>query len=344
MADAAAGSERTPHKYNYTSALDVPTVSLLESNKVLQGHVLADLQFRIREVEAFKIQVDLLRAEIFRNGVQIAAHSKDPASPPAVNVAAAAGPVAGDALRIKELEDGLRSAVEGYKVDKSAWDAEKLVLEGRLGVSGDTLMVGAPSAKDDQTLRIDQLTDEVIYWRERYESRTSSTHSNTLHGLLRKLQIVLQLPYDDPDAVYVAVAKAIYVHSAPAQRREISDAPVYKDGFIDYLVDVFKYESSDAYESDAEVTDTSNADGIELADRPKSARRTPRLDSARAQTQNEKAGIARRAAEAAKTAGSKFKSVINRVRGISDGAKSDLSTLLRDLKHVSENDAYAPPI
>ncbi len=205
---------------------------------------------------------------------------------------------------------------------------------------------GAPSATDDlnrtiydQTLRIDQLTDLVVHWRELYENR----NSNTLHGLLRKLQIVLRLQFDDPDSVYVAVAEAIYAHSTSAQRREISDAPVNKDGFIDYLVDVLKADSSDtvaydsdAFDSDTEVTDTPNKDGIEQADRPTSAQRTPSPDSARAQKQNEKAGFMRRA-----TTG--IKSAVNRARGIS-GAKSDLSTLLRDLKHMSENDAYAPPI
>jgi hypothetical protein len=78
MADAAAGSERTPHKFQYTSALEVPKVALLEGNTVLQGTVLTELKYRIREVEAFKIQVDLLKAENFRKGVQIVTLSHRP--------------------------------------------------------------------------------------------------------------------------------------------------------------------------------------------------------------------------------------------------------------------------
>ena len=351
MADAAAGSERTPHKYNYTSALEVPLAGFLDGNPVLQGHVLTDLQFRIREV-------DTLKAELLKRAA---------APAPAVS----AGPVAGDALRIKELTkkleqsvadtkvqtDALTAAVEGYKVEKSAWDAEKLVLEGRLAsmISGSAVMVagGAPSATEDlnrlireQKLEIDSLNDLVIHWRELCDSRTSSTNSNTLDGLLLKLQRVLRLPFDDPDSVYVAVAEAIYAHTTVKQRLQISDAPVDKAGFIDYLVNFFKTDSSatsesDSSESDEDLTDAPNTDGIQLVERPKSAQTPPRPDSARAQKHNEKTGMARRAAA---SASSKIRSVVNRVRGISGGAKSDLSTLLSDLKHVSENDAYAPPI
>ena len=64
-----------------------------------------------------------------------------------------------------------------------------------------------------------------------------------------------------------------------------------KDGFIDYLVDVFKEDSSDAYESDAfesdaEVTDTPNKDGIELAERPESAQKPPTPESSHGKTQS----------------------------------------------------------
>jgi hypothetical protein len=41
-----------------------------------------------------------------------------------------------------------------------------------------------------------------------------------------KLQRVLRLPFEDPDAVYEAVAEAIYAHTTPAQRRELTSAPV----------------------------------------------------------------------------------------------------------------------
>jgi hypothetical protein len=192
-----------------------------------------------------------------------------------------------------------------------------------------------------------------MHWRELYESRTSSTHSNTLHGLLRKLQVVLGFPFDDPDAVYAAVAEAIYAHSTSAQRREISDAPVDKDGFIDYLVDVFKKDSSDAYgsepfesESDEDLTDAPNTDGIELVERPKSAQRPPRPESAHGRTQEDAEGNAK---QDKPTTYGRFKSFAKKARGYtpfgtSRTAKSDLSTLLRDLKHVSEDDAYAPPI
>ena len=128
-----------------------------------------------------------------------------------------------------------------------------------------------------------------------------------------------------------------------------------KERFIDFLVDYFS-EPTDTSESDepdesgsdesegTEATGAPNADGIALADEPTSSRRTPRTprpESARAQKQNEKPGFARRAAAAAS---SRFKSVVNRARGISGDAKTDLSTLLSDLKHVSENDADAPPV
>ena len=154
------------------------------------------------------------------------------------------------------------------------------------------------------------------------------------------------------------MAEAIYEHSTPAQRREISDAPVYQDGFIDYLVDVFKTDSSDAYGSDAfesetEETDTPNTDGIELTERPKSAQKpprpesahtTPRPESAHGRTQENAEGNAK---QDKSTVYGKIKSFAKKARGYTSFGTSrtaDLSTLLRDLKHVSENDAYAPPI
>jgi hypothetical protein len=164
-----------------------------------------------------------------------------------------------------------------------------------------------------------------------------------MDDLLLKLQCLLRLPFDDPDAVYEAVAEAIYVHSTLAQRREIYSGSSDKDGFIEYLVDLFHRESSDASESDASGSDTSeseardepNADGIELAARPKSARtpRAERPESARAKNQNEKQGYASRAATAV---GKTFKSVVNRVTGVRSDKKIDMSSLLSDLKHVSE--------
>jgi hypothetical protein len=165
-----------------------------------------------------------------------------------------------------------------------------------------------------------------------------------------KLQRVLQLPFDDPDAVYEAVAAAIYAHSTPAQRHQIDDAPSDKYGFIDYLVEFFKVniESSDTSDSASESdepdaseqakdgVDQSTTDGIAPAVRPKSAQKTPRAErpeSARAKNQNERQGYASRAATAA---GRTFKSVVNRVTGVRSDTKADMSSLLSDLKHVSE--------
>ena len=152
--------------------------------------------------------------------------------------------------------------------------------------------------------------------------------------------------------MYVAVAEAIYAHTTVKQRLQISDAPVDKAGFIDYLVDVFKKDSSAAYgsepfetEADEDWTAASNADGIELAERPKSAHR-PRPESARGRTQENAEGNANQEKEKS-TAYETMKNMAKKVRAYRPfGSKrtADLSTLLRDLKHVSENEAYAPPI
>jgi hypothetical protein len=304
-----------------------------------------------REIERLR----LLNVTLNVPNLNAAVEPPAPAPAPAPAAAAADDKDA----RLVDLEWQLATLRASIPIQQAAWDAEKLVLEGQLSaiVSGSAVMVGggAPSATDDQTLRIEELSDEVDRWRELYESRTSSTHSNTLHGLLRKLQVVLGLPFDDPDAVYAAVAEAIYAHTTAAQRREISDAPVYKDGFIDYLVNGFKSDSSDAYGSDAEVTDTSNADGIEVTDtskadgielteRPKSAQRPPRPESAHGRTQEDAEGNAK---QDTSTTYGKIKSFAKKARGYTPFGTSrtaDLSTLLSDLKHVSEDDAYAPPI
>ena len=348
------------HAFHWDTAAQLPTVGIINALKTPElknakiKEILDDLSWRMHDALGSKREIERLRLLNVR--VIVPNFNAAPATPaPAPEPAAVA-----DNARIVELERQLAASVETNRLQKEAWDGEKAVFAAARVAPDPGSTVAADGAVDadalnqriiDQQLRIDELSDDVIHWRERSESRTSSTNSNTLDGLLRKLKRVVRLQFDDLDDVYHAVAEAICAHTTPAQRHEIRGAPMNKERFIDFLVDYFS-EPTDTSESDesdesgsdesegTEATDAPNADGIEAAARPPSARRTPRLDSARAQTQNEKAGIARRVAESAKTAGNRFKSAVKRVTGMT----ADLSTLLSDLKHVSEDDAYAPPI
>jgi hypothetical protein len=164
---------------------------------------------------------------------------------------------------------------------------------------------------EQQQVDIEYLIDQVRLWRKRCESRAFSTTSNTLHDLLLKLQRVLQLQFDNPDAVYEAVAEAIHAHTTLAQRHQIDDAPSDKYGFIAYLVESFKFknESSDTADS------ASESDESDASEQAKDEVDKPIMD-----------GIA----------SNRLRSVVNRATGIGNDKKADMSSLLSDLKHVSE--------
>jgi len=364
MGDAAGPHDASKHRYKFPSALQLPRATTLTGNAALQQDILTDLQFRIHEVEDLRKEIDRLKGLNVSLTVRNFDTSAAPPAAPAEPAAPAAAPAGAEAARIADLEGQLQAAVEENRLQKETWDAEKLVFEANVvasapastvavqAVAGGTDEVAALKDEiEQQQVDIEHLTDRVRIWRKRCGSRASSTTSNTLHDLLLKLQRVLRLPFDDPDAVYEAVAEAIYAHSTPAQRHQIDDAPSDKYEFIDYLVELFKVniESSDTSDSASESdeadaseqakygVDRSTTDGIAPAVRPKSAQKTPRAErpeSARANNQNERQGYASRAATAA---GRTFKSVVNRVTGIRSDKATDMSSLLSDLKHVSEN-------
>ena len=130
--------------------------------------------------------------------------------------------------------------------------------------------------------------------------------------------------------------------------------PSRKKDFIDYVVDVLQHEPSDTSESDlgvheSERTEISRSEPQRgHTDRPRSGR-SVRPESARGRTQDDAEGNVKQK----QSRYSKFKSFARKATGYSSTA--DMSTLLSDLKHVSENgasfasnidsaDAYAPPI
>ena len=333
MGDSAAAIPKE-HKFSYTSAVVVPAARVVDGNVVLLEHVLTDLKFRIREVEGLNSEIVKLR---LLNGA-VAVPKEGPAAP-----AAPAAPAGDEAARIRDLEEQLRAALEENRLQKETWSAEKRVFETTVRASDPSSTVAVQAAAggtdavdalnyqiEQQQMDIEDLTDQVHHWQERCGSGTSN--SNVLQNLLDQLQHVLRLSLDDPRRLYTAVAEAIYENTSPEQRNTIDEAPSNKADWIAYIADVLQDEqseqsehrdASDAVESGAvdPRARESRADEIELAERP---------ESARAKKHNEKPGYARRAADGIQTA-------MNKVRGISGAKKTDMSSLLSDLKHASEN-------
>ena len=233
MADAAGAPVPPPHKFKFPSSLLLPKAATLTGNAALQQDILADLQFRIHEVEDLHKEIERLR---LLNG-RVNVPNLNAMVEPAAAAPPAAAPAADDKdTRIADLERRLAASVETTRLQKEAWDAEKAVFAVARAAPDPGSAVVADAAVDvrdqriiDQQLRIDTLTDDVIHWRELYDNRASSTTSNTLDGLLRKLKRVVRLHFDDLDDVYHAVAEAICAHTTPAQRHDIRGAPMNKE-------------------------------------------------------------------------------------------------------------------
>ncbi len=274
MGDVADASDR-PHIYKYTSVLEVPAAHQLQDNEQFRTNVVADLRFRIREVESMKLENERLRLLNIRLNVP---NFNAPAPPPPA-------PAGDEATRITDLEGQLQASVEENKLQKGLLDEEKglfaaaRVLASDPGIHVETDEVVALKDRiERQEAMIEHLTERVRHWRELCESGTSSTNSNVLQNLLDQLQNLLQLSLDDPGRVYTAVVEAIYENTSPAQRDTIDDAPSNKTEWIGHIAELLQYEqseqsehrdASDASESGAGEPD---ADGIELAARPESAR------------------------------------------------------------------------
>ncbi len=187
----------------------------------------------------------------------------------------------------------------------------------------------------EQQSHIDTLTSDVIHWRELCKRRTSSTNSNTLHDLLDQLQIVLRLSLDNPGHVYIAVTEAIYANTSPAQRNTIKDAPSNEDEWITCIADMLQEEQTEGSEHD----DDSTVEGGGV--REKQATQGETSETSEITHMN-----APRPVSAKRSHWTKAKERAASVRRSFFGkpATADLSTLLSDLKHVSENDADVPPV
>jgi hypothetical protein len=340
LVDTGAGK----HAFHWDTAAQLPTVPGINALRSAEAknakikEILADLSWRMHDAVDLKKEIERLRT------LNVAILSRVPAPEAPAAQAAPAAPGGDAAVRIKELEGQLQAANETNRIQKEAWDAEKEVFAvSRAAASAPASTVVVPAVAggtdevkalndeiEQQHVDIEYLTDQVHQLRELHESRASSTTSNTLHDLLLKLQRVLRLPFEDPDAVYEAVAEAIYAHTTSAQRSELSNKPD-KVGFIEDLINFFHRAPSDATDSYASESDSDEADTAE-SDTAEAARsaRTPRADrpeSARAKKETENQGYARRA----------FKSVVNKLKGMRGDSKTDMSTLLSDLKHASEH-------
>jgi hypothetical protein len=348
------------HAFHWDTAAQLPTVTGINAMKSPEAknakikEILADLQWRMHDALDSKTEIQRLR--ILNS--EIAIRSAAPAAAAAAAPAAPAAPGGGEAVRINELEGQLQAANEKSRIQKEAWDAEKEVFAAR-AVEAENLVSAARAVVPDpgsavavqavagltddvddlkdqinrQQGNIDFLTGRVQHWRDRYESETSSTHSNVLQDLLDQLQHVLRLSLDNPGRVYTAVAEAIYENTTPEQRDTIDHARSNKTDWIAHIAHVLQNEPDASDTSDSDTSESGTAepgeDGIELAARPKGAR-TPRVErpeSARAKNQNERQGFARRA----------FNSAINKVKSIRGDKKTDMSSLLSDLKHASEH-------
>jgi hypothetical protein len=313
MADAAGALPKT-HKFIYLSALDVPKTTVVDGNAVLLGHVLTDLKYRIREV--LDLNAEILRLRALNVELTLHKDGRPAAAAPAATVAPAAS--GGDeAVRIKDLEGQLQAAVEENKLQKGLLDEEKRLFAAARMLASDPgihvepdEVVALQDRIERQEAMIEHLTERARHWRD-------STNSTVLQNLLDQLQHVLRLSFDDPGHVYTAVAEAIYENTSPTQRDTINDAPSNKTEWIAYIAGLLQEEQS---ESDAAEPDASESDGIEMA----------RPDSASAKKQTENRGYAKRGYEG-------IKSAFNNVRGISKKKKTDMSVLLSDLKHASEN-------
>jgi hypothetical protein len=307
------------HIFHWDIATQLPNLTFINALKTTElknakiQEILADLQWRMHDAIDSKKEIERLR--LLTSAI---ANRAPAAAAPAATVAPAAS--GGDeAVRIKDLEEQLQAAVEENKLQKGLLDEEKRLFAVARVLASDPVIhvetdevVALQDRIERQEAMIEHLTERARHWRD-------STNSTVLQDLLDQLQHVLRLSLDDPGHVYTAVAEAIYENTSPDQRNTIDDAPSNKAGWIAYIAGVLQEEQS---ESDAPESGAGepNSDGIELV----------RPDSASASKQNENRGYAKRGYDG-------IKSAFNNVRGISKKNKTDMSALLSDLKHASEN-------
>jgi len=331
-----------PHKFYYNSALELPKTAVVTGNAVLLQHILDDLKFRIRETEQLKegasavpavpdAQIALLKAEVDDLKGKLANHTPRKEAVPAV-----ADP------KIAELQrqvDDLTARI------------------ARTWANG-----GSPAAPAPSVAAV-QATDEVARLKRTIQQQRLQIHNleshhsnNTLNDLLLKLKHVLKLQLDNEDQLYTEVAEAIYENTSKDVRDTMFSvfstgeqwkayvAHILKDqdAWDEYLADQHTGEedSSDIKEeiiqSDIDTEEDSETDG--LPDTGNNRQKTPRLESAKANRWNQ-----------AKSGASGMMARAKRGFGFGNKSTADLSSLLSDLKRVSDAgttcsvDADVPP-
>ena len=358
-----------PHKFHYNSALELPKTAVVTGNAVLLQHILDDLKFRIRETEQLKssaspvvpdAQIVLLNGEIDNLKGQIAALQGQivnltPRKPPAPAVADPK--IAELEAEVAELQGRLlnhtpRKAAVPAVADPKIAELQRQVDDLTAGIARAWVDGGPP-----EVAKLNR-----IIQRQRLQIRDFEAHhsNNTLHDLLCRLQRVLELHLDD-DNLYRAVAQAIYDNTSRDVRDSISPAVSNGDEWIAYVAHILKdpheweqydtdqhnrnwnqhvtnrektVDSSDSTEEGSEYSETEV-----LPDTGNNRQKTPRPESAKAK------GFRRKAQAAVSGMLGRAK------RGFGFGEKStaDLSSLLSDLKRVSDAgttcsvDADVPP-